>query len=183
MIVRFARTMRCAIVAGSERNAAAISRTLNAPTVLSVSATARVPWKLRMATHENHGELVVAEGIIRIALRDLGGNCKDRLELFAEHGVAPDDVERPVPRDREEPAARILGDAAEGPGLQRLHECILHHFFGKIEMVGPEHAREGGHHLSRTFAEQMVDERALLAHQRPMSSISRISRLPKFRCG
>ena len=110
-----------------------------------------------MATHEHHGEFVVAQG---------GGRRRflqppvEAVELAAQRGFASEEIDGTIPRHLEEPAARLEGNAAEGPRGERSEEGILHRLLGEIEAGRAEPAREPRHHVSRAMAEEVLDERA-----------------------
>ena len=61
-ILRFARTMRCAIVGSGTRNARAISSVCRPPSSRNVSGTCALGAERGMAAREDQPEAVVAHG-------------------------------------------------------------------------------------------------------------------------
>jgi hypothetical protein len=49
--------------------------------------------------------------------------------------VAADAVDRPVPRRRNEPRARVVGRAVSGPALGGDRERLLRGFLGEVEVA------------------------------------------------
>ena len=139
----------------------------------------------RVAAHEHHGELVVAQRLLtHVGLR---GRAFENVQLAAERDVAPDEIEGAMPGDLEKPRPWLGGHAAEGPALE--NQRILHGLFREVEPRRSKPAREPRHHLSRAVAEQVLDERVDVGRRghvhprRYMSQIWRTSRLPASRCG
>jgi hypothetical protein len=137
--------------------------------------------------HQHHAELVVAQFVseARVFLRRTLAERSHELRLFvAQRGLATELVECAIAGHLEQPGARILRDAAQRPLLHRRHERLLHDLFGQRQMRRAEDPREGGDHLSRAVAEQMIDQRVdVRRHVRQASSMRRISMEPKSRCG
>ena len=115
----------------------------------------------RVATHEHHGQLVVTQrGGLRQGQWGLTTRLDEALELAAQRGLAPQEIERAVPRHLKEPGPRLGGHAAEGPCRERADERVLHCFLGEIEARRAKPARQPRHHLARAVAEEVLDQRA-----------------------
>ena len=51
----------------------------------------------------------------------------------------------------------MVRDPLERPDLERRHEGLLHHVLGQAQIHQAEDAGQGGDHLPRLVAEEMVD--------------------------
>src|SRR5439155_3596484 len=69
-----------------------------------------------------------------LVLRELLGAGKE-LGLACERLLAADPVDRPVPRRRHDPRARIRGNAVTRPSLRRPDERVLHRVLGEVEVT------------------------------------------------
>ena len=76
--------------------------------------------------------------------------------------LAPDAVDRAVPRRRRDPGSRVVGDPVHGPAIQGDRERLLHGLLGQIEVA--EHADERRHRTPGLAPEQAVDDLRCLAH-------------------
>ena len=91
-----------------------------------------------------------------------GGGLSLRFELQQsglrrEGPVAPDAVDRPVPRSRHEPRAWIVGHAFPGPALGGDRERLLGGFLGEVEVA--EEADQGGEDAAPLVAEGLLEDR------------------------
>src|SRR5215467_1322184 len=116
----------------------------------------------RVAAHEDHGKLIVAQRSRGLAYRRGFGFRAYAVEVTSKRGVATEEIDGAVFRDLKEPSARLGGHPAERPDGEGAHEGVLHRLLGEIEPGRPEPAREPRHHLPRAVAEQMLDELANL---------------------
>jgi len=117
--------------------------------------------QLRMAACEDHRQLLVRK-------RRRVGGFRPRLELLQaaadalleppQRGPAAQPVQRLVARYVDQPGPRVLGDSAVRPLPQRLQERFLDHVFGEVQVLQPEDVGQGGQHLPRLAAEQMLDQ-------------------------
>src|SRR5262249_56437490 len=82
----------------------------------------------------------------------LRGGALDLPELAAEDCLAPEEIERAIPRHLEEPAARLGGHAAERPDRERANERVLHRLLGEVEPPRAGPARQSRPHLARAVA-------------------------------
>ncbi len=118
----------------------------------------------RVAAGEHHTQLVVGQRAVEHLAGRLGGvghvlQRGGQLVLLAVQGaLAADDVQRMVPGHTHQPSRGIVGDAVVGPLAQRLEQRFLHDVFGQLQALGPEDTRQGGDHLPRLVAEQVVYE-------------------------
>ena len=152
-MLRFARLMRCAIVASGTRNAWAISAVVSPPTARSVSAIADDVRQRRMAAHEEQHERVV---LLRIH-PDSGGRA--RAPAAAVSRCRRDDFAAQVvghaPRgDLDQPPARIFGNAFARPLQRRRQQRLLHRVLRGAEIA--EAADHRAEHLRREFAQQVL---------------------------
>ena len=113
-IFRFARTSRCAIAGSVTRNACAISVVVSPPTSRSVSATrlsaASAGWQqVKTSARRSSGIAVTSSSSSGMRLEP-----RERLGLPAEDRVAPDAVDRPVARGRDDPGAGSARQPSRG---------------------------------------------------------------------
>jgi hypothetical protein len=87
----------------------------------------------------------------------------ERRPAPGEAPFAPQPVDRPVARGRDDPGGGIVGQPALGPALERDQERVLDRLLGAVEIA--EDAGEDGDRLSRLAPEQTVDENALRSRQ------------------
>ena len=108
--------MRCAIVASGTRKALAISAVVSPPTARRVSASCdggeTAGWQ--QSTSRSRVSSVAGDrGVVR------GFEVEDRALPAATGALAAPGIHQPATRDRDEPRARIVGDALLRPLLRR----------------------------------------------------------------
>jgi hypothetical protein len=87
----------------------------------------------------------------------------ERRPAPGEAPLAPQPVDRPVARRRDDPGGGVVGQPALGPALERDQERVLDRLLGAIEIA--EDAGEDGDRLSRLAPEQAIDEDVLRPRQ------------------
>jgi hypothetical protein len=102
-------------------------------------------------THEHHPQGVVGEGFLihRLLLRA----CSTPARLFMRDAVlfllpallAPQVIQREIPRRLRQPRRRIVRHAAIGPCLQGADQGLLHHVLRQLQAVRAQPACEHGH--------------------------------------
>ena len=91
--------------------------------------------------------------------------------LAREDPLAPQAVERLVPRRPDDPRARARGDALDGPALGRDGEGLLHGLLGAVEVPDePDEAREDA---SGLLAEEAVEVHGRKDYVRPRTGLPR----------
>ena len=112
----------------------------------------------------------------------LAGNLvqtREELGLAREHPVAPDPVDRPVPRGRHEPRRRVARHSVARPSLESRRHGVLESVLGKLEIAEDRHQR--GEDAATFLAE---DARELVYSAPPDVSITgRTSIEPTFADG
>ena len=155
-----ARLMRCAIVASGTRNARAISAVVRPPTARSVSASCDGARQRRMAAQRQQRERVVllrrraARRAPARAPRRAARAPRPRLAAPARV-VAAELVGQAARRDRDQPAARVLGHALRGPLTRGGQQRLLHGVLAGVEV--PVAAHERAEDLRRQPAQQVLD--------------------------
>ena len=74
-----------------------------------------------------------------------------------ERPVAANAIDRPVPRGRHEPAARIRGDSVARPALRGDREGLLRGFLGEVEVA--EEADQRSEDAAPVVAEGLLEDR------------------------
>lgn len=104
----------------------------------------------RIAAREHHPQQVVLERVRRELFVERRNERPFRFEQPSQLGCErargafpPQDIQRPISRDRQEPARGILRHAAELPDLHRAAERVLDDVFGERQVVHAEDARQG----------------------------------------
>ena len=92
----------------------------------------------------------------------------EQLGLAFERPLAPDPVDRPVARRRDDPGAGIARHAVHRPALERRGEGVLHSVLGEVEVA--EDADEDRDRTSPLLAEDGRDRSA-----QPRSTTGRTS--------
>jgi hypothetical protein len=81
----------------------------------------------------------------------------EQLSLRGAGAVAPDAVDGPVARRRDEPGARVVGRPVARPPRGRDRERLLGGFLGEVEVA--EEADQGGEDTSPLVAEDLLEDR------------------------
>src|SRR5215831_11139571 len=117
----------------------------------------------RLAAGEHHAKEVVLDRVRRKELFDGGGECPLAVQQASQlrregsrRALAPQNVECPVLRGRQQPCGRVVRHTTEFPHLQRAAEGVLHDVFCQREVVHAEHPGERGDHAPRLAPEQMI---------------------------
>jgi len=97
-----------------------------------------------MAAGEDQAELVVTHDAVGRGHRLTGERVHRGGLLPRSLRLAAQAVEAAVAGDDRQPGARVVGDAAAGPVLERGHGRVLHGVLGEIEPT--EGPGEGGEH-------------------------------------
>ena len=131
----FARLSRCAIVGSGTRNARAISSVVSPPTSRRVSATCdsseSAGWQqAKISERRSSGSGSSMSGSARCGLES-----REELRLSRERLVAPDQVDRPVSRRRDDPGAGVRRRSVPRPALDRCREGVLNRLLGEVEVA------------------------------------------------
>jgi len=97
------------------------------------------------------GDRRVAHGVLH-GVRNL-----EQPGLLRERAIAPDTVDRPIPRGGDEPRARVVGPAVARPPLGGRRERLLDGFLGELEVA--KEADQGREDSSPLVAEDLVEDR------------------------
>jgi len=179
--VRFARTMRWAIVGFRDEKARAISSVVRPQSKRSVSAARAsvesTGWQAtktrRSRSSPMSSSMPLDQGGFAIGPRDLllsSHLAGELLVLALEELVAPVVIERAVLGGGHEPGARVVRNARPGPGLERGEESVLRELLGETDVAHP--AREAGDDLGRLDLPDRFD-RAVRGRCRSRRSIAR----------
>ena len=136
----FARTMRCASVAGVTRNARAISSVVRPQTSRKVSATCpsggRAGWqqvKMRRRRSSSISSSAWDASLTRASRGSARSLCAASKRPLAHR------VNGLETRSRYEPGAGVFRYAGLGPGVQGGSKSLMHGLFGKVEIAEQVH--------------------------------------------
>jgi hypothetical protein len=87
-----------------------------------------------MAAGEDQAEPFVGQGRLLVVALQLREPLQE-LGLSLERSLSPYSVYRSVARRREEPGGRAIGDALEGPPLDRRCDRVLEGVLGELEVA------------------------------------------------
>jgi hypothetical protein len=107
-----------------------------------------------MAAREDQREPFVRERFVHL-LRRL--ERRQQLGLAAQVLLAPDPVDRPVARRRDEPDTRVRGDPVARPALGGDRKGLLRGFLGEVEVA--EEADQRGQDTAPLVAEDLLENR------------------------
>lgn len=102
------------------------------------------------------------------------GERPERVGPLPEAPLAPEAVDRPVPRGRRDPRTRVRRDAALGPGSERLGDRVLDRALREVEVA--EDPDQGRDRPPLLLAEQVVDDLANVGGYDGASESSMIGR-------
>ena len=85
----------------------------------------------------------------------VGSSGREQLGLARERLLAPDPVDRPVARGRQQPGPRVGGGAVAWPALERGGEGLLHRVLGELDIA--ERAGEDRERAPPLLAEDGFD--------------------------
>ena len=156
LILRFARTSRCAIVGSGTRNAPAISRGREAAERPQGERDLGVERQRRVAAGEDELEPLVGERG-RVHVSSTASGTRSSARLRGQRAVAADAVDGPVARGRDEPGAGVGRDAVARPALRGDRERLLRGFLGEVEVA--EEADQGSEDASPLVAEDLLEDR------------------------
>jgi len=109
-----------------------------------------------VTAHEDHGQFVVHRGIGQGA--GFGEVHGQGVELGSEGRGPARPIERQVAGHRVEPPLRMGGHPRVRPPLEGAEQGLLHHLLRHVQVRGPQHPSERGHHAARASPEEMLDE-------------------------
>ena len=124
-----------------------------------------------MATCEDHLELIVCELILKARPRlllfltlDLVKPLLDLGLLVSKRRPTSEHVESLILGYLNEPGARVLGNAGEGPLSQGLEERFLNDVLGQIQVRRPQDPGECRDHRPGAMPEQVINELLDVGH-------------------
>jgi hypothetical protein len=163
--VRFARTMRCAIVGSGTKNARAIASVVRPPARRS-EGDLRFEGEQWMASRKNEPQNIVAGNTAGLVVEcfvpfvfDVStvrvGIAGKRFVFSRRHLLPTNCIHAAILRARHEPRARIFRHAVPRPLFERGDKRILRELFGEPRV--PHYAREAGDQLRRFEPENCLN--------------------------